>query len=153
MIRRLLFILNMDQTNGKNLDDSSRIFRVCFTVLCVWTRSGHDFVVSAGRTLLLPCSSADKPKQRWFHRRKRGRREPIFTRYQNGTVKPEREGNRLSFSHDALQILNLQPEDAGEYQCRELKVRLAVRTGGSQSRYTFLNFIKLQINMFLLPNV
>nr|XP_020443219.1 uncharacterized protein LOC109952469 isoform X1 [Monopterus albus] len=79
--------------------------------------TGHDFQVSAGWTLLLPCSRSSKPKQRWFQLQTGGRREAIFTRFKNGTVHPERGGSRLSFRNNALQILNLQPEDAGEYQC------------------------------------
>ncbi|XP_026205605.1 uncharacterized protein LOC113155218 [Anabas testudineus] len=90
--------------------------------------TGHSFVVSAGWTLLLPCDSSSKLRQRWFHRRKRGKREPIFTRFRNGTVKPEREGNRLSFGNEALQIQNLQPEDAGEYLCAKHLVRVTVLT-------------------------
>ncbi|XP_040908746.1 uncharacterized protein LOC121191596 isoform X2 [Toxotes jaculatrix] len=91
--------------------------------------TGHDFLVSAGRTLLLPCSQSSKPKQRWFHRRTGGRREAIFTRFRNGTEKPEREGGRLSFKNNALQIQDLQPEDAGEYQCNgELRGRVSVLT-------------------------
>ncbi|XP_071357334.1 uncharacterized protein [Trachinotus anak] len=89
--------------------------------------TGPDFMVSAGRTLLIPCSRSSKPKQRWFHRRTGGRREAIFTRFRNGTVKAEREGGRLSFQNDALQIRDLQPEDAGEYQCNgELQGRVTV---------------------------
>ncbi|GAA6232597.1 uncharacterized protein LOC121191596 isoform X3 [Lates japonicus] len=91
--------------------------------------TGRDFVVSAGRTLLLPCSHSAKHKQRWFHRRGGGRREAIFTRFRNGTVKPEREGSRLSFGNDALQIQDLQPEDAGEYHCNGvLQGRVTVLT-------------------------
>lgn len=97
---------------------------------------GHSFVVSAGWTLLLPCDSSSKLRQRWFHRRKRGKREPIFTRFRNGTVKPEREGNRLSFGNEALQIQNLQPEDAGEYLCAKHLVRVTVLTGGLMSHST-----------------
>ncbi|XP_073319767.1 uncharacterized protein [Pagrus major] len=77
--------------------------------------TGDDFLVPAGRTLLLPCSSSSKARQRWFYRRDGGRRELIFTWFRNGTMKPER--SRLSYESDALQIHDLQPEDAGQYQC------------------------------------
>lgn len=88
-------------------------------------------MVAEGRTLLLPCGRAPKPKQRWFHRRKSGRREAIFTRYKNGTAKAEGAGSRLSFQSNALQIQDLQPEDAGEYHCNgELQGRVTVITGG-----------------------
>ncbi|XP_070778307.1 uncharacterized protein [Enoplosus armatus] len=91
--------------------------------------TGRDFLVSAGRTLLLPCSGSSKAKQRWFHRRERGRREAILTRFRNSTVTPAREGSRLSYQNDALQIQDLQPEDAGEYLCNgELQARLTVVT-------------------------
>ncbi|XP_076610224.1 uncharacterized protein LOC143335012 isoform X2 [Chaetodon auriga] len=79
--------------------------------------TGHHFMVSAGRTLLLPCGRSSKPRQRWFHWRDGGKREVIFTWFRNGTMKPEREGSRLSYDNDALQIQDLQLEDAGQYQC------------------------------------
>ncbi|KAG8004824.1 hypothetical protein GBF38_010630 [Nibea albiflora] len=80
--------------------------------------TGKDFTVSAGRTLLLPCSSSSKPRLRWFYRRDGGKRELIFTLFRNGTMKPEREGGgRLSYGNEALQIEDLQLEDAGQYQC------------------------------------
>ncbi|XP_076023679.1 uncharacterized protein LOC143013861 isoform X2 [Genypterus blacodes] len=91
--------------------------------------TGQDFRVSAGRTLLLPCRRSDKPKQRWFQRREGGKREPILTRFKNATVKPERHDPRLSYQHDALQILQLQPGDAGEYLCNgELEATVVVLT-------------------------
>ncbi|XP_068592970.1 uncharacterized protein [Cebidichthys violaceus] len=90
--------------------------------------TGHDFMVSAGRTLLLPCGSSSKPKKKWSHRREGGRWEAVLTRFRNGTVKPER--SRLSLGNDALQIQDLQPEDAGEYLCNgELQGRLTILTG------------------------
>ncbi|XP_039977072.1 uncharacterized protein LOC120786066 isoform X2 [Xiphias gladius] len=96
--------------------------------------TGRDFAVSAGRTLLLPCSHSSKPRQRWFHRRQGGRREAVLTRFRNGTVKPERDGSRLGFADDALQIRDLRPEDAGEYQCNgELQGRVTVLTGGGET--------------------
>ncbi|KAM9340704.1 uncharacterized protein ABDE67_016449 [Symphorus nematophorus] len=85
-------------------------------------KGGHDFSVSAGRTLLLPCSSSNKARHRWFHRRDGGRRELIFTWFRNGTAKPEREDGRLSYDNDTLQIHDLQPEDAGGYQCSGSKL-------------------------------
>ncbi|XP_030596956.1 uncharacterized protein LOC115788157 [Archocentrus centrarchus] len=79
--------------------------------------TGHEYVVSAGRTLLLPCRGSFKSKQRWFQQREDERREAILTKFKNGTVKPEKDGGRLSFSNNALQIQDLQLEDAGEYLC------------------------------------
>ncbi|CAK6981571.1 uncharacterized protein LOC122970051 [Scomber scombrus] len=91
--------------------------------------SGHDFRVSAGWTLLLPCRGSKRPKQKWIHRREGGRRECILTRYKNGTVKVEQEENRYSFKNEALQILDLQPCDAGDYLCNgELQARVTVLT-------------------------
>lgn len=88
--------------------------------------------MSAGRTLLLACSGSSKPKQRWFQQREGERREAVLTKYRNGTVKAERGGGRLSFTNDALQIQDLQPEDAGEYVCNgALQARVTVLTGGS----------------------
>lgn len=77
----------------------------------------------------MPCRHSDKPKQRWYHRREGGKREPILTRFKNATVKLERHDSRLSYQHDALQILQLQPGDAGEYLCNaELEATLVVLT-------------------------
>lgn len=88
------------------------------------------FMVSAGRTLLLPCTTS-KPRKRWFLQRREGvRRELVFTWFRNGTVRPERDGGRLRYDNDALQIQDLQPEDAGVYTCNgRLQARLAVLTG------------------------
>lgn len=89
-------------------------------------------MVSAGRTLLLPCRGSDQVKQRWFHRRTGKKRQAIFTRFRNGTVKEEREDadDRFRLDQDALQILDLQLEDAGEYLCnRELEARVIVLAG------------------------
>ncbi|CAJ1082873.1 hypothetical protein GBF38_010630 [Xyrichtys novacula] len=95
--------------------------------------TGRDFSVSAGRTLLLPCSGSYRPRLRWFHRKRAGgRRELIFTWFGNGTVKPEREGGRLSYRNNSLQIQNLQLGDAGEYLCNgNLQARLTVLTDQS----------------------
>ncbi|XP_034401414.1 uncharacterized protein LOC117739230 [Cyclopterus lumpus] len=90
--------------------------------------TGHDFTVSAGRTLLLPCGRSPKPKKKWSQRRAGGRWENVLTWFRNGTVKPER--GRLSIGNEALQIQNLKPEDAGEYKCNgESRGRLTVLTG------------------------
>ncbi|XP_023276514.1 uncharacterized protein LOC111665674 isoform X1 [Seriola lalandi dorsalis] len=115
------------------LDDSDngeyRCNQLLVAELQVLTGTDHDFMVSAGRTLLLPCSRSHKPKQRWFHQRKGGRREAIFTLFRNGTAKAEREGSRLSFKDKSLQIQDLQPEDAGEYQCNgKLQANVTVLT-------------------------
>ncbi|XP_029918944.1 uncharacterized protein LOC115367380 isoform X2 [Myripristis murdjan] len=91
--------------------------------------TGPNLMVSAGRTLLLPCRGSGQAKQRWFHRRKGKKREAILTRFRNGTVREEREDadGRFRLDQDALQILDLQPEDAGEYLCnRELEARVIV---------------------------
>ncbi|XP_028276010.1 uncharacterized protein LOC114445251 [Parambassis ranga] len=91
--------------------------------------TGHDFMVSSGWTLQLPCSGSSKPKQRWFHQREGGRREAVLTRFRNGIVRPEHDDIRLSVANDALQIQNLQLEDAGEYLCNGvLQARVSVRT-------------------------
>ncbi|XP_068432093.1 uncharacterized protein [Clinocottus analis] len=90
--------------------------------------TGRDFAVSAGRTLLLPCSGSPKPKKRWSQRRPGGWWEVVLTWFRNGTVRPER--SRLSVGNAALQIQDLQPEDAGEYQCNgKSQGRLSVLTG------------------------
>ncbi|XP_042362797.1 uncharacterized protein LOC121958018 isoform X2 [Plectropomus leopardus] len=93
--------------------------------------TGLNFRVSAGWTLLLPCNGSSRPKKRWSHRRKGGRErggwETVLIRFRNRTVKSER--SRFSYGNDALQIQDLQPEDAGEYQCNgELQARLTVLT-------------------------
>lgn len=80
--------------------------------------------------LLLPCRSSSKARQKWFfYRRDGGKRELIFTWFRNGTMKPER--SRLSYENEALQIRDLQPEDAGEYQCNRKTSSVTVLTGGS----------------------
>ncbi|XP_041867355.1 uncharacterized protein LOC121656370 [Melanotaenia boesemani] len=91
--------------------------------------SGHDFKVSAGRTLLLPCSGSSRPKQRWFRQREGEKREAIFTLFRNGTEKQEIDRSQLSYTNNALQIQNLQPEDAGEYLCNGvLQAKVTVLT-------------------------
>lgn len=83
-------------------------------------------MVSAGWTLLLPCSSF-KSRQRWVHWTVGGKREVIFTWFKNGTIKPERDKRRFSYKNDALQIQDLQLEDAGLYQCnRKQETRVTV---------------------------
>ncbi|XP_078123210.1 uncharacterized protein LOC144528482 isoform X1 [Sander vitreus] len=93
--------------------------------------TGLEFAVSAGRTLLLPCSSSSRTMKKWSHQREGARRwVPVLTRFKNGTVRSER--TRHSLRNDALQIEDLQiedlqPEDAGGYKCNgELLARLTV---------------------------
>ncbi|XP_060915344.1 uncharacterized protein LOC132990884 isoform X2 [Labrus mixtus] len=119
-----LFLLKLDKSDGGEYRCNARL------VAELQVLTGRDFSVSAGRTLLLPCSRSSRPKQRWFYRRREeGRRELIFTWFGNGTAKPEREGSRLSYRNDGLQIQNLQLEDAGEYLCNgNLQARLTVVT-------------------------
>ncbi|MEQ2256643.1 hypothetical protein ILYODFUR_026215 [Ilyodon furcidens] len=89
--------------------------------------TGHDFIVSAGRTLLLPCRGSSKPKHKWIRQREGRKEEVIFTRFRNGTENAEIDGSRLSYIHNALQITDLQPEDAGEYLCnRVVQAKLTV---------------------------
>ncbi|XP_030002496.1 uncharacterized protein LOC115427897 [Sphaeramia orbicularis] len=91
--------------------------------------TGHDLLVAAGRTLLLPCRVSSRPKQRWIQRRGGGRRDPILTRFKDGSVKPERDDRRFGYEDDALRIQNLQPEDAGDYLCNgELQATVSVLT-------------------------
>ncbi|TDH03671.1 hypothetical protein EPR50_G00144480 [Perca flavescens] len=89
--------------------------------------TGLDFAVSAGRTLLLPCNGSFRIQKKWSHRREGARWVTILTRFKNGTVRAER--SRLSLGNDALQIEDLQPEDAGGYKCNGvLMARLTVLT-------------------------
>ncbi|XP_013997198.1 uncharacterized protein isoform X2 [Salmo salar] len=87
---------------------------------------GKNFEVSAGRALLLPCTVSSKAKQRWYFRKdSHVKREPISTLLKNGTIKMEKKDPQKRFSYDedgALQILNLQPGDSGEYLCNGEKV-------------------------------
>ncbi|MED6248124.1 hypothetical protein ATANTOWER_027111 [Ataeniobius toweri] len=95
--------------------------------------TGHDFIVSAGRTLLLPCRGSSKPKHKWIRQREGRKEEVIFTRFRNGTEKAEIDGSRLIYIHDALQITDLQPEDAGKYLCnRVVQAKLTVLEEHSQ---------------------
>ncbi|KAM9385296.1 uncharacterized protein KZ484_006861 [Pholidichthys leucotaenia] len=97
--------------------------------------TGSDFLVSTGRTLLLPCSGSSRPKQRWVHQREDGKREAVLTKFRNGTVvTPERDDSRLSFAYDGLQITDLQPEDGGKYVCNSvLQGRVTVVTAHLES--------------------
>ncbi|KAM4631442.1 contactin-6 [Polymixia lowei] len=93
--------------------------------------TGREFIVSAGRTLLLPCRGSNKPKQRWVHRRGGEKRELIFTWFRNGTVKRERDDphGRFTFDHDGLQIRDLQLGDAGDYLCnKEVEAKVIIMT-------------------------
>ncbi|XP_034016458.1 uncharacterized protein LOC117501645 [Thalassophryne amazonica] len=133
------------QLNGAlcilQLDDSDSGTYHCNQQLVaeVTVLTGRDLVVSEGQTLLLPCTGSTKPKQRWFHRRLGAKREAIFTRFRNGTVRPETDQSptRFSFQQDALQILDLQPEDAGEYLCNgQLEARVTILTVHPQTTST-----------------
>lgn len=114
----------------------------------VFCSSGLEFTVSAGWTLLLPCSGSSKFKQRWF-RQSGQRKEVIFTRFRDGTEKPERDWKRLSYRNDALQIRNLQPEDAGEYLCNSmLQAKLTVLDGQNLFNFCSCDVIRnLQQNL------
>ncbi|KAM4724835.1 uncharacterized protein FYW61_013126 isoform 2-T2 [Anableps anableps] len=86
-----------------------------------------ELQVLTGWTLLLPCRGSSKPRHRWLRQREGQKEKVIFTRFRNGTGKAEIDGNRLSYTNDALQITDLQPEDAGEYLCnRVLQANLTV---------------------------
>ncbi|KAM9738195.1 uncharacterized protein ACNS7B_013620 [Menidia menidia] len=116
-------LLQLDHSDGGNYSCNQR------PVAELQVLTGQDFRVSAGRTLLLPCRSSSKPKQRWFRQKAGERRQAIFTRFRNGTEKSEIEGSRLSYNNDALQIQDLQPEDTGEYLCNgELQARVTIFT-------------------------
>ncbi|AWP21176.1 Hypothetical protein SMAX5B_003174 [Scophthalmus maximus] len=100
----------------------------------------RHLLLSDGGLCLLRLDESDggeyQPRKRWFRRRSGGRRQLIFTRFRNGTSRPEEEGEggrgRLRFENDALQIQDLQPGDAGEYQCNgEMQARVSVLTGPS----------------------
>ncbi|XP_034560084.1 uncharacterized protein LOC117827594 [Notolabrus celidotus] len=119
-----LLLLKLEDSDGGEYSCNER------RVAELQVLSGLNLRVSAGRMLLLPCRGSQRPKQRWFRRRKAGvPRELIFTWYRNGTGTPEREGSRLSYGNDALQIQDLQLEDAGEYTCNgRLRARLTVLT-------------------------
>lgn len=101
------------------------MLQCCVTSGVIWSfpvRAGHEYRVTAGRTLLLPCSSSSSRSsvllQRWSYRRAGGRRDLILTCFRNGSSRAEREdGTRLSCSQRALQIQHLQRGDAGLYQC------------------------------------
>lgn len=118
--RTLVFIVHY----ASNIDTN------VYGELCTPIPSGHEYMVSAGSTLLLPCNSSFKLRQRWLHWREGGKREVIFTRFRNGTTKPESDARRFSYKNDALQILDLQPQDAGQYQCNgNLRTRVSVWNG------------------------
>ncbi|XP_041664863.1 uncharacterized protein LOC121523871 isoform X2 [Cheilinus undulatus] len=119
-----LLLLMLDHSDGGDYRCNGRL------VAELQVLTGRDFSVSAGRTLLLPCRGSHRPKEKWFYRRREGRRrELILTWYGNGTVKSEREGDRLSYGNGGLQIHDLQPEDAGEYLCNgHVQARVTVLT-------------------------
>ncbi|XP_054462609.1 uncharacterized protein LOC129097729 [Anoplopoma fimbria] len=115
-----LCLLQLDDSDGGTFSCNQR------PVAELQVLTGLDFLVSAGRTLLLPCNGSSKPKKRWSHQREGSTVKTVLTKFRNGTVKPER--SRISLEHEALQIQDLQPEDAGEYVCN----------GKSQGRLTVL---------------
>ncbi|XP_029299394.1 uncharacterized protein LOC115015907 isoform X2 [Cottoperca gobio] len=116
-----LCLLRLDDSDGGKFECNQQL------VAELQLLTGQDFRVSAGRTLLLPCSNSSKVKKKWFHRRGGGRWEAILTQFRNGTVKPKR--SRLSLGNDALQIQDLQPEDTGEYLCNGVpQARLTILT-------------------------
>ncbi|XP_062342657.1 uncharacterized protein LOC134040656 isoform X2 [Osmerus eperlanus] len=109
-----LFIRDLEEADSGDFRCNDHL------VAHVQVLSGQVFSVSAGRVLVLPCRGSAKPKQRWFFRGEgQAKRQPIATRYKNGEVREERAdpGNRFSYDRDELQIADLQPGDAGEYQC------------------------------------
>ncbi|KAM8767297.1 uncharacterized protein AB9X84_006210 isoform 1-T1 [Acanthopagrus schlegelii] len=116
-----LHLLHLDDSDGGEYRCNQQL------VAELQVLTGEDFGVPAGRTLLLPCRSSSKARQKWFfYRRDGGKRELIFTWFRNGTMKPER--SRLSYENEALQIRDLQPEDAGEYQCNRKTSSVTVLT-------------------------
>ncbi|XP_047186341.1 uncharacterized protein LOC124849782 isoform X2 [Scophthalmus maximus] len=122
-----LCLLRLDESDGGEYQCDGEL------VAELQVLTGLDFAVASGRTLLVPCSHSPRPRKRWFRRRSGGRRQLIFTRFRNGTSRPEEEGEggrgRLRFENDALQIQDLQPGDAGEYQCNgEMQARVSVLT-------------------------
>ncbi|KAJ8335261.1 hypothetical protein SKAU_G00409000 [Synaphobranchus kaupii] len=95
--------------------------------------TGENYIVSAGRSVQLPCRVTDKQKQRWtFRKSKRSERRTVFIKYRNGTLRKEAEDPQNRFTHtsdNALHISNLRPSDAGEYWCNGKRAaNLAVRT-------------------------
>ncbi|XP_063755695.1 uncharacterized protein LOC134875167 isoform X4 [Eleginops maclovinus] len=114
-----LCLLQVDDSDGGNFSCNKQL------VAELQVMSGKDFVVSAGRTLLLPCS--DSKRKKLYQRRNGGRWETILTLFRDGTVRAER--SRISLRNNALQIQDLQLEDAGEYVCNgKLQARLTVLT-------------------------
>ncbi|XP_032375745.1 uncharacterized protein LOC116691930 [Etheostoma spectabile] len=104
-----LCLLRLDESDGGKILCNQQL------VAELQVLTGSDFAVSAGRTLLLPCSDSRTVKK-WFHQREGARRwAPVLTRFRNGTARAER--TRLSLGNDALQIEDLRAEDAGRYKC------------------------------------
>lgn len=59
----------------------------------------------------------------------------------------------MSFENDALQIQDLQPDDAGEYQCGEMQVRVAVVKGGKRTWQTRVTTTRHKTDHCLLSPV
>ncbi|XP_033981389.1 uncharacterized protein LOC117478442 isoform X2 [Trematomus bernacchii] len=116
-----LCLLRLDDSDGGAFSCNQHL------VAELQVMTGEDFLVPAGRTLLLPCSDSSKRKKKWSQRREGGRWETLLTLFRNGTVRAER--SRISLRNEALQIQDVQPEDSGEFLCNgKLQARLSVLT-------------------------
>uniref|UniRef100_A0A3B1KHI2 Ig-like domain-containing protein n=1 Tax=Astyanax mexicanus TaxID=7994 RepID=A0A3B1KHI2_ASTMX len=105
----------------------------------------HDYVVSEGSTLYLPCSFSAKPKQRWSYKHTwDSRREFISTLYKNGSVLQERSDpdSRFIHNYNHLHIINLQPSDSGIYLCNGHTIASVIIRPAGQT-FTHLPFTNL----------
>ncbi|XP_023665589.1 uncharacterized protein [Paramormyrops kingsleyae] len=87
--------------------------------------TGLVYNVSTGRTVLLPCKTSDKQKQKWTIKKdKNSKRKSVSLKFKNGTVLKEIDDpqNRFLQTDFELKIFNLQHADAGEYFCNNVKV-------------------------------
>ncbi|XP_061112037.1 uncharacterized protein LOC133137723 [Conger conger] len=94
--------------------------------------TGQDYIVSAGRTVQLPCRVTSKQTQKWtFRKSKHSERRVILTKYRNGTLRRGAQDPQSRFTHtddNALHISLLRPSDTGEYWCNGKRAAiLAVR--------------------------